>query len=233
MNLEKTLKNFGRGVLGTILAGTLMFCQNGTTSTKDIDDEEETPVVQTGDIQGYAVAPKVKDNKVVWEGLNGTSILIDNLEKAKSISDGLFYVSGVSAGVHDLQARYQKLYQSEKMGVPVKAGMLTTINVNIKMTPTSEDGEIVHGIIYADDTKTSRYNGRLRLIKYLQTKSDIIDGVYAFQGFVDGQEMMADIIPGVEAKRIKFFDKQNPSNEFWQIDLGTDWIKEQNGYVVE
>ena len=227
MTLEKNLKNFGRGVLGAILAGTLVFCQNGTTSTKDEKEEPETPVVQTGDIQGYAVAPKVIDNKVVWEGINGTSILIDNLEKAKSISDGLFYVSGVSAGVHDLQARYQKLYESEKMGVPVKSGMLTTINVNIEMTPTSEDGEIVHGIIYADNTKTSRYNGQLRLMYLPQTRTDIVDGVYAFQGFVDGQEMMAG------SKRIKFFDKQNPSNEFWQIDLENEWIKEQNGYVSE
>jgi hypothetical protein len=230
MNLEKNLKNFGRCVLGTVLATSLFFsCDNGTTTTKRYDEEE--PVVTTGNIQGRVVYPTIENNSLVWEGKKDATILIDGKGKGKSVADGLFYISSVETGARNLKASYLKQFLSEEMGVPVYEGKLTTINKDIQMIPTDENYNIVYGIIYSNSSKNSRYSGRLRVIGGPQSRTDIFDGIYAFQGNVDGREMMIDINPGISARRVKFFDRQN--NESWQIDLGNSWIAEQNGYIVE
>lgn len=220
-----------RIIEGIFLAGILA-CSNGTT-TKENENDEPTQTVQTGNIQGKVVVPVVENNYWNWKGKDDISILIDGELRGKSVADGLFYISGIETGARELIAIYKKEYLSNEMGVPVYDRMLTTINKEIELIPTSEEGEIVYGIIYSDASRTSRYSGRLRIIGGTQSKTDISDGIYAFQGFVDGRDMMADIIPGKSSRRIRFFDKQNPADESWQIDLGDNWVAEQNGYVYE
>ena len=232
MNLEKTLKNVGTRILGTILATSLFLsCGNVTTSTKkDYEDEgedEPTPTVQTGDIQGRVVYPIVENNSLTWKGKEDATISLDGISSGKSIADGLFYISGVETGIYNLKASYLKQFLSEERGIPVYGGKLTTIIEDIQMIPSSEENEIVYGVVYTDSTKSSRYNGRLRLANNSQPITDVSDGVYAFQGFVDGR----NIIDHNTGKIVIFFDEMNPADEHYTVEMGDSWMAEQNGYI--
>ncbi|MFA5070748.1 MAG: hypothetical protein WC391_08755 [Methanoregula sp.] len=228
------MKTLGRIVLGIITAGMLS-CSTGTSLEGISGTKEETKTEQTtqvGDIEGRVVVPLVENNSWSWKGKEDVSILIDGKERGRSIANGLFYISDVEIGARELNAIYKKYFLSEDIGILVKKGEPNQISQNIELIPQSDEFKIVHGIIYNNSSKTSRYNGKLRLWVTSQLTTNVTNGVYAFQGSVDDQEIAADL-GSKGLKRVKLFDKQNPSKEYWQIDLGNNWVAEQNGYVVE
>ncbi|MCK9568252.1 hypothetical protein M0R72_04855 [Candidatus Pacearchaeota archaeon] len=229
MSLEKTLKNVGKVFAGIVLATALTFCQNETT-TKDEDEEdydEPQPITRTGDIQGRVVYPIVENNSLTWKGKEDAIIFIDGISSGKSIADGLFYLSGIKTGAHNLKANYLKQFLSEEMGIPVYDGKLTTITKDIQMIPSSDENEIVYGVVYTDSTKSSLYNGRLRLANNSQPITDVSDGIYAFQGSVEGRNIIEDST----GKIVIFFDETNPADEHYTVEMGDDWIAKQNGYI--
>ena len=220
MNLEKNLKNIGRGVLGAVAAVALFIsCDNGTTST---DSVEPAPTIQTGDIKGNVVYPNVENNQIVLRPRNNVNISVDGIEKSVSDGDGNFYIQDITQGFRELRARYNKDYSASFRIFVVK----DQVNYfsDIQINPTSPEGEIVCGTIYTDSTKVSKYVGQLDLIFSDAPKSTNVssDGKFAFKGYVDGAQLMTG-----DNRRVKFLNVENPDT----ILLGNYWMVDLEAYV--
>jgi hypothetical protein len=248
MSLVKILENVGRGALGIILAGALTFCDDGTGLGKTEEIKEEpTPQVQTGDIQGKVSTPLVENNQIVWYGRDNAVIELDGVKREeKSKSNGLFYISEVSKGIHNLVGRYYSggrsggtlTHKSESLGVPVYANMLTTINVDIQLIPLQGE-KIIYGTIYTDKNKTATFNGKVQK-RYrssaefgsIQDETVVSNGVYAFQGLVDSKTLSAQVsTEPIIYKKIKIFSDGEVPYDYSLTN--SDGVTEQNGYIVE
>jgi hypothetical protein len=246
MSLEKTLKNFGRCVLGTILATNLFFsCDTGTTTTKK-EEEPEEPEVIYGEVAGKVVAPKIEDNQLVWFERDNAIIKLNETFKETSSADGKFHFYNIPAGDKELTARYYFngnsfgtiTHISEPLTVPVLEGMLTTIKVEIKLNPYISSEHILHGVVYNKD-KATRYNGTVN-VNYARTSGGetfpgdveystfVSNGLYAFKGSTDGKFLTTE-----DGTIIKLLPTENSQNEHSRINLDYDGITEQNGYVSE